>query len=112
MAKAMKFVQLNSLRDLVMLVASSPTMNVIQHLQSEEMHLYFIIGGTLKEIFLYFLKEEKTVEGNFIVYNTYTGEISFSDKLRTEPNMTSIPVVEIKNQDLLPAELLTRVSRL
>jgi len=110
--KAMKFVQLNSLRDLVMLVASSPTMSVIQHLQSGDMHLYFIIGGTLKEIFLYFLKEEKAVEGSFITYNTYTAEISFSEKLRTEPNLTSIPIVEIKNQDLLPKELLTRVSSL
>ena len=110
--KAMKFVQLNSLRDLVMLVASSPTMNVIQHLQSGDMHLYFIIGGTLREIFLYFLKEEEAVDGSFIVYNTYTAEISFSEKLRTEPNLTSIPIVEIKNQDLLPEELLTRVSSL
>jgi len=112
MMKAMKFVQLNSLRDLVMLVASSPTMNVIQHLQSGDMHLYFIIVGTLREIFLYFLKEENAIEGSFIIYNTYTAEISFSDRLRTEPNLTSIPVVEIKNQNLLPEELLTRVSSL
>lgn len=108
----MKFVQLDSLRDLVMLVASSPTMNVIQHLQSGASHLYFIIGGTLREIFLYFVKEEKAIEGLFVVYNTYTGEISFSERLRTEPNLTSIPVVEIRNQDLLPEELLTRVGSL
>ncbi len=110
--KAMKFVQLRSLRDLVMIVASSPTMNVIQHLKSGETHLYFIIGGTLSEIFLYFVKEAKAVDGSFIVYNTYTGEISFSDRLRLEPNQNSIPVVEIENQDLLPEELLTRVGGL
>lgn len=108
----MKFVQLKSLRDLVMLVASSPTMNVIQHLQSKGTHLYFIIGGTLREIFLYFVKEETAFDGSFVIYNTYTGEISFSERLRTEPNMTSIPVVEIENQDLLPEELLTRVGSL
>jgi len=108
----MKYVQLQSLRDLVMLVASSSTMNVVQHLQSGEAHLYFIIGGTLREIFLYFIKMEEAANGRFVVYNTYTGEISFSDKIRTDPNLTSIPVVEIKNQDLLPEELLTRVGDL
>ena len=110
--KAMKFVQLDSLRDLVMLIASSPTMNVIQHLQSVDMHLYFIVGGTLSEIFLYFVKEEEAIEGSFVIYSTYTGEITFSDKLRMDPNLNSIPVVEIKNQDLLPEELLTRVGSL
>jgi len=95
----MKYVQLQSLRDLVMLVASSSTMNVVQHLQSGEAHLYFI-------------KMEEAANGRFVVYNTYTGEISFSDKIRTDPNLTSIPVVEIKNQDLLPEELLTRVGDL
>lgn len=110
--KAMKFVQLRSLRDLVMLIASSPTMNVAQHFQSGDMNLYFVIGGTLKETFLYFVKEPKSVQGSFIIYNTYSGEITFSDRLRTEPNVSSIPIVEIQNQNILPEELLTRVEGL
>ena len=90
--KAMKFVHLKTLRDLVMLVASSPTMNVIQHLQNDKFHLYFIIGGTLSEIFLYFVKLEEAIEGTFITYNSYTGEI--------------------KNQDLLSDDLLSKVNSL
>ena len=108
----MKFVHLKSLRDLVMLVASSPTMNVIQHLKNGGSHLYFIIGGTLNEIFLYFVKQEEAVEGGFITYNTYTGEIGASDKLLHEPNQSSFPVVEIENQDLLPEDLLSKVNDL
>jgi hypothetical protein len=108
----MKFVHLKTLKDLVMLVASSPAMNVIQHLQNGDKHLYFIIGGTLSEIFLYFVKLDKAVGGTFITYNTYTGEIGYSDKLVHEPNQSSFPVVEIENQDLLPDELLSRVNRL
>jgi len=108
----MKYVHLKSLRDLVMLVASSPTMNVIQHLQNGDSHLYFIIGGTLSEIFLYFVKEEDAIEGDFITYNTYTGEIGSSDKVKHEPNLNSFPIVEIENQDLLPEELLNRVNSL
>ena len=108
----MKFVHLKSMRDLVMLVASSPTMNVIQHLQSGDIHLYFIIGGTLSEIFLYFVKEEKAIVGDFITYNTYTGEIGSSERILHEPNINSFPLVEIENQDLLPEELLSRVNSL
>ena len=108
----MRFVQFDSLRDLVMLVASSPTRNVIQHLPLGGDHLYFIIGGTLREIFLYFVKEDEAIDGSFVIYNTYTAEISFSERLMTEPNLTSIPVVEIRNQDLLPDELLSRVGDL
>ncbi|EMR73184.1 hypothetical protein MCGE09_00021 [Thaumarchaeota archaeon SCGC AB-539-E09] len=108
----MKFVQLKSLKDLVMLVASSPSMNVVQHLQNGGVHMYFIIGGTLSEIFLYFVKESISLEGEFITYNTYTGEIGFSEKLLHEPNLNSFPVVEIENQDLLSEELLQRVNDL
>ena len=110
--KAMKFVQLKSMRDLVMLVASSPTMNVIQHLPNGESHIYFIIGGTLSEIFLYFIKEEEGIDGSFITYNSYTGEIGTSEKLLHEPNINSLPVVEITNQDLLPQDFLEKVNSL
>ena len=71
----MKFVQLLSLKDLIMLVASSPTSNVIQHLSFNESHLYFLIGGTLNEIFLYFVKEKKPV----LYYNKEISLILFSD---------------------------------
>jgi hypothetical protein len=108
----MKFVHLKRLRDLVMLVASSPTMNVIQHLKNGNSHLYFIIGGTLSEIFLYFVKQEEAIEGSFITYNSYTGEIGSSDRLAHEPNQNSFPLVEIENQNLLPEELLTTVNKL
>ncbi len=43
----MKFVQLRSLRDLIMLVASSQSSGVIQHLVNGNSHLYFLVGGTL-----------------------------------------------------------------
>jgi len=112
MLKAMKFVQLNSIRDLVMFIASSPSMNVIQHLEKNGNHLYFIIGGTMNEIFLYFVKVPDKLDGSFITYNTYTSEIGTSEKLMREPNLNSIPIVEIINQDLLSDELLKKVNSL
>ncbi|OGD53148.1 hypothetical protein A3K81_00235 [Candidatus Bathyarchaeota archaeon RBG_13_60_20] len=108
----MKFVQLKTVRDIVMLVASSPASNVVQHLEVGGGHLYFVIGGTLSEVFLYFVKTAEPLDGSFITYNSYTGDIGFSGKVASEPNVSTFPVVEIQNQDLLPTEMLVKVSKL
>jgi hypothetical protein len=108
----MNFVQFSSLRDLIMLSASSPTSKVIQHLKVGDKHLYFILAGTFTQLFLYMVKLEEAIEGSFITYNSYTGEISSSEKLVSEPSIESFPIVEIVKQDLLPPELLERVGKL
>jgi hypothetical protein len=108
----MKYVQLKTVRDLLMLVASAPNASVIQHLENNGSHLYFIVGGTLHEVFLYFVKEKTPLGGNFITYNSYTGQIGSDEKVVHEPNVSSFPVVEIKSQDLLPEELLNKVETL
>ena len=106
----MKFVQLKNIRDLVMLVASSPATNVIQHLDNNGKHVYFVIGGTLSEVFTYLVRLDKPIEGNFITYNSYKGEIGSSEKIATEPNMNSFPVIEIQNQTLIPKEMLDQLA--
>jgi hypothetical protein len=108
----MKFVQLNSLRDLVMFVAFSPMNKVIQHIELEGSHLYFLIGGNLTELFLYLVKTEESFTGGYITHNHYTGEIGSSEKLVSEPSIDSFPVVEIKNQDLFPKDLIETLNRL
>jgi hypothetical protein len=108
----MKFVQLKSIKDIVMLVASSPASNVVQHMGIGGGHLYFVIGGTLSEVFLYFVKTAEPLSGSFITYNSYTGDIGFSERVLSEPNVNTFPVIEIQNQDLLPAEMLAKVGKL
>ena len=108
----MKFVQLRSLRDLIMLVASSPSSGVIQHVVNNNSHLYFLVGGTLHEMFLYCVKEKEQIKGSFITYNSYSGEIGVADRVQHEPNVSSVPVVEIVNQNLLPEELLSKLDEL
>ena len=108
----MKFVQLRSLRDLIMLVASSQSSGVIQHLAFGGSHLYFLVGGTLHEMFLYCVKENEPIKGHFITYNSYSGDVGASDKMQHEPNQSSFPVVEIINQDLVPDELLKTLGEL
>lgn len=108
----MKFVQLSSIRDLIMLVASSPSSGVIQHLEHKGVHLYFLVGGTLHEIFLYFVKQKDKIPGMFITYNSYTGQIGSAEKVQHEPNVNSFPVVEIVNQDIISGDLLSKLNDL
>lgn len=108
----MRYIQLKGLRDLAMLVTSAAPIGVVQHLSIKDGHLYFIIAGTLREIFLYFVKLKEEIDGRYIVYNTLSGEISFNQRVRTDPYMNSIPILEIVNQDLLPKELVETVNTL
>ena len=109
--KDMKFVQLKAMRDLVMLVASSPATNVIQHLENSG-HIYFVIGGTLSEVFMYLVKQDEPILGSFITYNSYSGDIGIGEKLSTEPNMNSFPIIEINKQDLITEETLETLRKL
>jgi len=106
----MKFVQLKTVRDLVMLVASSPATNVIQHLENKGKHVYFVIGGTLSEVFTYLVQLDEPIEGNFITYNSYKGEVGSSEKIASVPNMNSFPIIEIENQTLIPDEMLEQLA--
>ena len=106
----MKFVQLKKIRDLVMLVASSHSNNVIQHMASNGEHIYFVLGGTLSQLFIYLVKLQEPLDGDFITYNSYSGEIGFSERILTEPNLNTFPIIDITNQDLLPEELLGKVA--
>ena len=108
----MKFIQLKNLRDLATLVSSTGPIGVVQHLSLREGHLYFVIGGTLREVFLYFVKRREEISGRYIIYNTLSGELEFSQRVRTDPNRSSIPIIEIINQDFLPGELIEKVSNL
>ena len=108
----MKFIQLKSLRDLATLVSSVGTVGVVQHLPLRQGHLFFIIGGTLSEVFLYFVKLQDDKKGKYIVYNTLSGEMSFSQRVRTDPNLNNIPIIEIVNQDLLSKELVDTVNNI
>jgi len=108
----LNFVQLKNLRDLLMFVASSPSSGVIQHIEHGGSHVYFIVGGTLRELFIYLVKEAKPLGGGFVTYNSYTGVIGASDNVLHEPNVSSFPVVDIVRQDLIPSDLLSKVDEL
>ena len=108
----MKLIQLKSIRDLVMLIGSSSNAGVIQHIENNNQHIYFLVGGTLHELFFYFVKENEKIPGSFVTYNSYTNQISSSERMQHEPNVNSFAIVEIANQDLVPKDFLSKLEGL
>ena len=96
----MRFIHFKGLKDLAMLVSSTASWGVVQRLSLMVGRLYFIIGGALCDVFLYFVKLREEVDGRCIVYNTLSGEIVFSQRVRTNLNLSSIPTLEIVNREL------------
>lgn len=94
-----------------MLVSAAHT-GLLHHLPLNTGHLYFIVGGTLTETFIYFVKLKQGIEGRFVIYNALTGDIRFSPTVRTDPNVSSIPIVDIMSQDLLSKQLVGTLNRL
>jgi hypothetical protein len=101
MGMIMKKIELRSIEDLVYLAASSPFGATIQHFKrSNNDDVYFLMGGTITESFLYFVKGEETTK-KFVCLDTTKNKITFEDLPVFDPKLKIIPIIEVKEQDLL-----------
>ena len=95
----MRKLELNSLRDLTYL-GSGSQLGIIQHFRNKAgENIYFLIGGTIEETFLYYVKSEETTK-KFICLDTSKDKIEFTDSPILNPRTQVLPVIEVKTQDL------------
>jgi hypothetical protein len=100
LTKKLIYVQLKRIEDLVRLAALSIT-PMVQHITLEGEHVYFVQSvPLLGRPVVYFLKERKKIDKNFIIYNRFNDEITYSDKLSTDGQSVSIPIIEIEKTNL------------
>jgi len=102
----LRFVRLKRFEDLVKLVVSSPMGGVIQHAEVGGRHVYFVIAGTASDSFVYLVSVEQPVEKPYVVYDAVSGEIRLSEEAEIGPNVSSIPIIEVERQDIIPEEAL------
>ncbi|MCP8311834.1 MAG: hypothetical protein L6M37_02625 [Candidatus Methylarchaceae archaeon HK02M1] len=97
----MKRIELESMMDLAYLAASSPLGAIIQHFKDKVgTDVYFLIGGTIRESFVYYFKGEE-IKKRFINLNTTQNKIEYTDLPIFDPKIKVVPIIEIKAQDLL-----------
>lgn len=102
----MRFVRLKRFEDLVRFVVSSPMGGVIQHAEVGGRHVYFVIAGTASDSFVYLVSVEQPVGKPYVVYDAVSGEIRLSEEAEIGPNVSSIPIIEVERQDVIPGEAL------
>ncbi len=96
----MRLIELKTIEDLAYLAFSSPFSVTIQHFEDKEgNHIYFILGGTREETYIFYVKNGK-IEGRFINLDTSKSEVKFSDKPIIDPKYKVTPIIEIKRHDL------------
>ena len=97
----MKRIELKSMEDLAYLASSSPFSATIQHFKDKDgNNVYFLLGGTMIETVVYFVKGEE-IEKRFINLNPTKNQIEYADLPILDPKITVIPIIEVKAQDLL-----------
>ena len=96
----MKKFELWSVREIAYLASSSRS-GIIQHFKDKTgNHVYFLVGGTMKEIFVYYVRGEE-INNKFINIDTSKDKIEYSDLPIINPRTKVISIIEIKKQDLL-----------
>lgn len=100
MAEKLIYVQLKRIEDLVRLAALSIT-PMVQHITLENKHVYFIQSvPLLGRPIVYFFEGKEKIDKNFIIYNRFNDGITYSDKLSTDGQSVSIPIIEIEKTNL------------
>jgi len=99
-------IELKELRDLVCLVAFSPT-PVLHHLPVGDKHLYFA-RATLRgeSAITYYILTDQAVSGRYAIYNLLKGSIEFGDNVSTDSGLRHIPVLEVSSQNIIPQSLI------
>jgi hypothetical protein len=102
-----KYVQLEKLEDMIKMMSASMRPPPLHHKEVNDEHVYFIPASLAlgKEV-IYFVKIEEKVEKKYIVLDMVHNKISFSDELSTKPSLKHFQIVEVKAQNILPADVL------
>lgn|GEM_PF-1856228 len=93
-------IELDSLKDLIKL-ACSVGFHVLYRTRAEEDSIYLLIYGLGSTIIVPYVKTDQKLEGEYVIYNTSTGDIKTSKTLTVEPREIALALITIKKQELI-----------
>lgn len=93
--------QLASLEDLVILASSMPIpiINVHSKGSSSQAFIFFEASPSTTPI-VYYCELAKSLTNKFTHVERVTGKISYGDEVSVEPNIISIPIVQVQSHNL------------
>lgn len=93
-------IELESLKDLIRL-ACSLGLRALYRAKADEEYLYMAIYGLGSVVVTPYIKTSEKLDGEYIIYNTSTGEVKASHSLVVEPREAAVALVNIKKQNLI-----------
>ena len=93
------YIQFKNLNDFVRFITISPT-PFIQYINLNGHNLYFVQIAGLGERMLYYVELDKAIEAKYVVYNRFRDTVSFSNKLESDGQSVSVPILEILNTNV------------
>jgi len=109
---SVKRLKLKSLEDLV-LAAVSLQMPVINYVELDGFHVYFISPFPYCDTgVVYYCVSKDAVKARYVKYNKFTGSVSFSDGVQGDTRSTYIPILAIEEQNLFSTkDLIGKIDK-
>ena len=88
------YIQFKNLNDFIRFITLSPT-PFINHIKQNGHEVYFVQIIGFGERILYYIEMDEKLDEKYIVYNRFRDTLSFSNKLESDGQSVSIPILEI-----------------
>uniref|UniRef100_A0A7C3WK63 Cren protein n=1 Tax=Thermofilum pendens TaxID=2269 RepID=A0A7C3WK63_THEPE len=103
-----KMIRLKSIRDLVHVLGASQV-PLVHHIQVDSSHVYFVpIVISSDSSVVYYYASETSLDGSFLLFDSFTGEVSISKSWVSDSKYMLVPIVEVDSQNIIPEKLLLR----
>uniref|UniRef100_A0A7C1T5M4 Cren protein n=1 Tax=Thermofilum pendens TaxID=2269 RepID=A0A7C1T5M4_THEPE len=103
-----KTIRLKSVRDLVHVLGASQV-PLVHHIQVDSSHVYFVpIVISSDSSVVYYYASETPLDGSFLLFDSFTGEVSVSKSWVSDSKYMLVPIVEVDSQNIIPEKLLLR----
>ncbi|UCH37983.1 MAG: hypothetical protein JSV76_02110 [Candidatus Bathyarchaeota archaeon] len=95
---AQTYVQFKAFNDFIRFVTLSPT-PFIQHVRLNDHDVYFVHIG-FREQMLYYVELDQPIAEKYVIYNRFRDVVSFSDKLESDGQSVTVPILEVERTNV------------
>ena len=93
------YIQFKTFDDFIRFITVSST-PFVQYTNINGHSIYFIQLAAFGELMLYYIERDKKIEERYIVYNRFRDSISFSNKIESDGQSLSIPILEVARTNI------------
>lgn len=95
----MNFAQFKSFRDFICFIVSSQ-IPFIHHVTLNGKEVYFVQLIGVGERVVYFVEMQEAIKERYVVFNRFKDQISFANRVETEPQSITLPILEIARTNI------------